>query len=91
MDHTNDIVNRTMIDRNPGISIFRKQDGKLLHGNGIRRRHNIHPRSEDIFHLHVVKLNGCPNQLTFMVLQPTFVFCLFHHGNQFLLCNAFLF
>lgn len=90
MDQANDVINGTMVNGNPGIAAFCKEHGKVLHGGGIWRSHDVHPGSKDFLHLHIVKLNGCADQLTLVVLQTTLTLRFLHHGDELFLGNSLL-
>ena len=82
MDDTDDVVDGAMIDRQAGVTRLRKGLRQFFQRDIIRHRHHIHTGGQDLFHLHVIELDGAADQLTLAVGQLTVVLSLADHGHQ---------
>ena len=73
MDDTDDVVDGAMIDRQAGVTGLRKGLRQFFQRDIIRHRHHIHTGGQDLFHLHVIELDGAADQLTLAVVSsPSF-------------------
>ena len=82
MYHANDVINGVMVDGQAGIAGFRKGLGHLFQRDVVLHRDHIHAGGQDLFHLHVVKLDGAADQLAFPVGQLAVILGFAHHGHQ---------
>lgn len=67
MYHTNDIVDRIVVDRQAGVAALGEALNDLVHRGIILDSHYIHAGGKHILRLHIVKLDGAADQLTFTV------------------------
>ena len=82
MYHANDVVDGIMIDGQAGITGFRKGLGQLFQRDVVLHGHHVHAGGQDLFHLHVVELNGAADELALAVGQLAVIFGLAHHGHE---------
>ena len=88
VDHAHHVVDVLMVDRDAGEAALGEDPGDLVHGVGVLHRHDVHPGGDDLLHLQVVELDGGPDELALVLVQPALGLGLVHHGDQLLLGDA---
>ena len=77
-----DVVDGVMVDRQAGVAGLREGLGELLQRNIVLHGHHVHTGGQDLFHLHVIELDGAADELAFAVGQFAVALGLAHHGDQ---------
>ena len=90
MDDADDVVNAVVINRQTGVAALHKQGGRLLHGCVVLHRYQVHPGSENLGHLQIVKLDGIADEIALVLVQTALVLRLVHHAHQFFFGNTVL-
>ena len=90
MYHTNDVINGVVVHRQTGVAGFRKGLCHLFQRHIVLHRDHIHAGSQDLFHLHVIKLDGAADQLAFPVGQFAVILGFADHGHQLTLGDGVL-
>ena len=82
MYHTDDVIDGAMVDGQAGIAGFCKGAGQFFQRDIVFHRDHIHAWGKDLFHLHIVKLDGAADELALPVGQFAVAFGLADHGHQ---------
>ena len=75
-------VNGVVIDGQAGIAGFCECLRKLFQRNIVLHGHHVYAGRQDLFHLHVIELDGAADELAFPVGELTVVLSLAHHGDE---------
>ncbi len=82
MHDADDVVNGVVIDGQAGIAGFCECLRKLFQRNIVLHGHHVYAGRQDLFHLHVIELDGAADELAFPVGKLTVALGLAHHGDQ---------
>ena len=73
MDDADDVVHGVVIDGQTGIAGFCERLRKLFQRNIVLHGHHVYTGRQDLFHLHVIELDGAADELAFPVVSsPSF-------------------
>ena len=90
VDDADDIVNAVVINRQTGVAALYKQGGRLLHGEVVLHRNQVHTGGEDLGDLQVVELDGVADEIALVLVQTALVLGLVHHAHQLFFGDAVL-
>ena len=90
MYHANDVINGVVVHRQAGVAGLGKGLRHLFQRQIVLHRDHIHTGSQDLLHLHVIKLDGAADQLAFPVGQLAVVLGLADHSHQLALGDGVL-
>ena len=90
MYHTNDVINGVVVHRQTGVAGLGKGLRHLFQRQIVLHRDHIHAGGQDLFHLHVIKLDGAADQLAFPVGQLAVILGFADHGHQLALGDGVL-
>ena len=80
MDHAHNVVQRALINRQPGISMFQKNLRDLFKGHLLINCDQIHPRRKNIPGIQVIKLNRRTDQLPIFLIDAALTLRLVYNG-----------